>query len=100
MLADRQKTHGKYPEFAAVEQALQNVIRAAPKVNQLSPMQISALCMIMHKAARIVCGSPNHLDHYRDLIGYAQLVLDELQKMPGATDTQTTHITLNGGTWK
>jgi hypothetical protein len=32
--------------------------------------------MIAHKIARIICGNPNHLDHYIDVVGYAQRIIE------------------------
>lgn len=100
MLDDRRKTHGSYADFAAMEQALQVAMREGVRYEQLTLTQRSALNMIQHKIARILSGNPWHLEHWRDLAGYAQCAMDELAKAPGATDTKTTLITLNGGTWK
>lgn len=100
MLDSRLKTHGEYGKFAEVEQSLQEVMRNAEGFKKLSPTQKSVLNMIQHKIARILAGSPDHLDHWRDLLGYGQRALDELQKKPGATDTKTSIVVLEGGTWK
>jgi hypothetical protein len=42
--------------------------------------------MIYTKAARILSGSPYHRDHWRDIVGYAQLVLEYLDKLDGGED--------------
>ena len=34
--------------------------------------------MIQHKIGRILNGDPNYDDNWRDICGYSQLVLDEL----------------------
>lgn len=100
MLDSRLKTHGEYSKFAEAEQTLQTAMRKTEGFQKLSLTQISVLNMIQHKVARILSGSPDHLDHWRDIQGYAQRALDELQKKPGATDTKTTVVVLEGGTWK
>lgn len=100
MLDSRLKTHGEYGKFAEAEQTLQAAMRKTEGFQKLSLTQVSVLNMIQHKIARILTGSPDHLDHWRDIQGYAQRALDELQKKPGATDTKTSVVVLDGGTWK
>ena len=39
-----------------------------------------AVEMIFHKLARIANGDPTYDDNYRDIAGYAQLVVDDLNK--------------------
>ena len=36
--------------------------------------------MIAHKIARIICGNPNHLDHYIDIVGYAQRIIERTKR--------------------
>ena len=45
--------------------------------------------MIVHKLARTLSGNPNYIEHYRDIAGYAQLVVDRLQETDGAIDSVT-----------
>jgi hypothetical protein len=37
--------------------------------------------MIQHKIARIICGDPWEKDHWVDVMGYAALVLRELDRL-------------------
>ena len=36
--------------------------------------------MILHKIARIGCGNAQFIDHWRDIVGYATLVINELEE--------------------
>lgn len=77
ILAQRQKTHGKFTTHAQISQDLKNVMREHG-MNELDAYQIEALEMIAHKIARILNGNPNFNDHWIDAAGYATLVADEL----------------------
>ena len=35
--------------------------------------------MILHKIARIGCGNPEFIDHWQDIIGYAQLIINGIK---------------------
>lgn len=77
ILAQRQKTHGKFTTHAQISQDLKNVMREHG-MNELEPYQIEALEMIAHKIARILNGNPNFNDHWFDGAGYFTLVAEEL----------------------
>jgi hypothetical protein len=77
ILNDRHQTYGHFLDVAAVATALRAVIR--DRRPDLFPDQDEALNMICVKIARIVNGDPNHLDSWRDIAGYAQLVVDRLE---------------------
>ncbi len=80
ILDDRQKTHGDYRQSAALCQTLKAVLKAHTKQSSLSTYQMEALEMILFKISRAVCGDSSHVDHWRDIAGYATLVVDELEK--------------------
>ena len=48
------------------------------KWNSLAPDQRECLEMIAHKIGRILNGDPNYDDSWRDIVGYAQLVVNRL----------------------
>lgn len=79
ILDEREKTHGSYANHASMTQKIMRLWQT-PGFNwhKLNDMQSEALHMIAHKVARILCGDPNHEDHWRDISGYAQLVADGL----------------------
>lgn len=85
-LNERAKTHGDYPRTAKTSQCVKCVIHNSPNWGQMFFSQTEAVDMIVHKLARIVNGNPNEPDHWRDIIGYAQLALDDIGRMPKQED--------------
>jgi hypothetical protein len=76
LLEQRRQTHGNFTDVASVAQATKDIWRAGAGWKTLSPVQREGLEMIAHKIARIICGNPNHLDHYIDVVGYAQRIIE------------------------
>lgn len=79
-LAERGTRYGTFKGHAKVTQALKRVMAEAlaERKKTLTDSQWESLEMIAHKIARIVNGDPNYDDSWRDIAGYAQLVVDEL----------------------
>jgi hypothetical protein len=77
ILDDRHKTYGAFMDVSAVAISLKQIIR--DRRPDLMPDQEEALSLICTKIARIVNGDPNHIDSWRDVAGYAQLVADRLE---------------------
>ena len=84
-LTQRGDRYGDFEHHASLSQALSQTLikhyfehHANPA--PLQPFQTEALQMICHKLARIVNGDPSYDDNWRDIAGYAQLVVDILQK--------------------
>ena len=73
-LNERSTTHGDFKANASVMQHLKEIVRAERGWNNLSSTQREAIEMICHKLGRILCGNPNHSDHWHDIAGYATLV--------------------------
>ena len=73
LLTERGKVHGDFSEVSRVDQALKAVARKSPNWLMLTDGQRCAVEMILHKAARILCGDPDHEDHWDDVGGYARL---------------------------
>jgi hypothetical protein len=72
LIAARQATHGDFCETGAVAQGIKTAF-GAERAALLSPVQRAALDQIATKIARILCGDPNHPDHWHDVAGYARL---------------------------
>lgn len=72
LLAEREKTHGKYSQFALVTQGMKEMLEES-RYAFLSPEHREAVDMILHKIGRIVTGDPNVKDHWDDIAGYATL---------------------------
>lgn len=89
-LAARQKTHGEYADHARVTQMIKAAMEAEPGYKHLPPIMRESLAMFAHKIGRIVVGNPYHADHWVDIAGYAQLVVDRLPQeelfKPGTPD--------------
>lgn len=79
-LAERGKRYGNFDEHANITQTLKGVMADTPKWDAMADDQKEALEMIAHKIGRILNGDPNYDDSWRDIVGYAQLVLDRLTK--------------------
>ena len=90
ILEERAKTHGDFRDVAELSQDLKNALRKhtakmsdrAPFSNSKSKTssQCEALDNIAQKMARIICGNPNEPDHWRDIAGYATLIVNDLEK--------------------
>ena len=90
ILEERAKTHGDFQDVAELSQDLKNTLRKhTAKMSDRDPFsnsksktnsQCEALDNIAQKTARIVCGNPNEPDHWRDIAGYAMLIVRELEE--------------------
>jgi len=81
ILNERATTYGKFRDGAALMQNIKRTLaaHAAKHDKTFTDSQWEALEMIVHKMARIVNGDANHVDSWRDIAGYAELVADELE---------------------
>lgn len=82
VLIERRKTHGDFLVHSMISQNLKECLWVRDGWRRLNLMQQEALEMICHKIARVVAGDPNHADHYRDIAGYATLIVNYLEKRP------------------
>lgn len=100
-LAQRATTHGPFVTTAELSQRLKFAISNNDAWQRMPATQREALEMIQHKIARIVCGDCLLIDSWRDVVGYAQLVVNELYHTTGAADVVTTRVTLgDSGVWE
>ena len=81
LLAERGKTHGDYEIHAAITQDLKRIIthHVGDLDRRLDDVMQETLDMIAHKIGRIIAGNPAEPDHWRDIAGYAQLVVNRLE---------------------
>jgi hypothetical protein len=79
-LEERGNNYGSYPSHARITQELKRAMACGPSWWKASDAQREALDMIAHKIGRIVNGDPDYLDSWVDIIGYTQLVVNELQE--------------------
>lgn len=79
ILNEREKTHGDFKEFANFRMKLNQVFADHLKSKQKYPIDVMsnakwvAIGNILTKLSRIMCGDPNHADHWDDIAGYAKL---------------------------
>ena len=75
---ERAATHGPFEQTAATAGVLGDFL--LNRAVALSPQQKHALVMIGVKLARILHGDHDHIDHWADIAGYAELECARLQK--------------------
>lgn len=99
ILNERRNQHGRLTDHARVCQAMKRAMRDSLGWELLADDMKEAADMIVHKLARTLSGNPNYIDHYRDIAGYAQLVVDRLQETDGAIDSVTVMKRREAGEW-
>ena len=75
-LDQRGKRYGTFLGNATLSQQLQTILIGEGL--GYTDVQVEALTYISQKLARIVNGDPNYDDNWRDIAGYAELVVKEL----------------------
>lgn len=79
VLNQRQTTYGSFTKNAEISQMLKYFMAQGTNYKQMPMAHREALEMIVHKIARIVNGDPNYIDNWVDIIGYSQLVIEEIK---------------------
>lgn len=79
ILRERGLRYGAFVSQADLSQKFKDVLIYGGSIDSMQPYQKEALEMILHKIARIANGDPNYTDSWRDIAGYAQLVVDILE---------------------
>ena len=74
---ERGARYGKFSDGAYIMQDLKGIMRNSKGWGNLTDSQKEGLEMIQHKIGRVLNGDPNYDDNYRDIAGYATLLLDE-----------------------
>jgi len=69
----RNRSHGNFADGAAVTQGIMRILQGTTRWVGLSDVKKEALHMIVHKVHRITTGDSEHVDHWDDIGGYAQL---------------------------
>ena len=80
ILAERAAKYGSFASQAAFAQYLKTTLHEHRNWDELRDSQKEALEMIMHKISRILNGDPNYDDSWRDIAGYAELIVKELNE--------------------
>lgn len=77
-LDQRGANYGKFIDNAIVSEQLMDIIRAHPGYAKFLPDQRVATWVIMQKLARALSGNAQYDDNWRDMAGYAQLIVDRI----------------------
>lgn len=83
ILKQRGSRYGAFKDHAAVSSALrstvlQHYVGTHPEGPAMEPYMMESIIMICHKLGRIANGDPHYDDNWKDIAGYAQLVVDIL----------------------
>lgn len=78
LITERGSRYGKFKDGAEIMQELKDVMREVDGWHNLTPSQREALDMIQHKIGRILNGDPTYDDSWKDIAGYATLIVNEL----------------------
>lgn len=81
ILSTREMTHGSYVEQSTASQTLKRLCEQARNWDQMPCYMRESIHLIQQKVARIICGDPFERDHWVDIMGYAALVLRELDRL-------------------
>lgn len=85
ILKERGDRYGVFKEHAQICQDLKGVMNTVEGWTRLTSSQKQALEVIADKIARMLNGDPNYDDNWQDIIGYSQLVLDQIHEHEGQT---------------
>jgi hypothetical protein len=80
ILEERGSQYGEFSILAYLSHNLKKEIKEMGGYNNMLPYQKEALDMIIHKIARICNGNPNYIDSWKDISGYATLVVKYLEE--------------------
>lgn len=78
LITERSSRYGKFKDGADIMQSLKDTMRDVDGWNNLTASQKEALDMIQHKIGRILNGDPTYDDSWKDIAGYATLIVNEL----------------------
>ena len=95
-LKERSSLYGSFSELAKKSKELQKIVGATEDdvINE-------ALSLICHKLARISNGNPFYIDNWRDIAGYASLVVQYLEsESEEAVDTNVIKRQKIKGEWQ
>lgn len=78
LISERGSRYGKFKDGADIMQSLKDTMRDVDGWNNLTASQKESLDMIQHKIGRILNGDPTYDDSWKDIAGYATLIVNEL----------------------
>lgn len=92
LLNERGSTHGAFSENARLSQGFEDLARTGKNWDSLTAVQKEALKLLFHKTARLLSGNAKFIDCPKDMIGYIQLMLNEMKEDPEAIDVKQEYV--------
>lgn len=80
VLEQRGNRYGEYSDVSDAAQQFKDIVRGRIAWKHMEPYMQESLDMICNKLSCIINGDPYYDDSWRDIAGYAQLVVNELEK--------------------
>lgn len=77
LLEARQSTHGSFEQNALFSQDIKGLMRATKGWQRLTHVEREAMDMIALKFSRILSGKSLEKQHWEDVVGYANLALEQ-----------------------
>jgi hypothetical protein len=77
---DRTKAYGSFDVMALTIQRIKGVYRDSPNYDSMPAYQKESLDLMATKIGRLLCGDPYDQDTWYDIVGYAKLAHDEVEK--------------------
>lgn len=77
-LAERGSRYGSFTTHAQYSERFNATYQSSPNWEYMEPDSKEALRIIANKIGRILNGDPEYDDNWRDIAGYAKLVLDRI----------------------
>jgi hypothetical protein len=87
VLKERGSNYGAFTTHASYAEALNVIYSSSPNWKTMEPDCKEALRIIANKIGRILNGNPEYDDNWRDIAGYATLVLNRITKVEPDTTT-------------
>ena len=81
LLNVREDMYGQYSVVSQISQDIKKVMKDSPNYKVMPAFARESLDMIANKIARILNGNYYHEDSWRDISGYAQLVIMTLEDL-------------------
>lgn len=78
LITERGSRYGKFKDGAEIMRSLKRFMHDTEGWGNLTASQKEALDMIQHKIGRILNGDPTYDDSWKDIAGYATLIVNEL----------------------
>jgi|SaaInlStandDraft_6_1057023.scaffolds.fasta_scaffold05596_8 hypothetical protein len=96
VLAERGSRYGEFKDNARVSQNIKVAMQDG-RWSELPADKAEALEMIAHKMARIINGDPEYIENFRDIAGYATLVMNSMMTTNGCTDSKVIEMVVKNG---